>query len=496
MRSIGLSKLAFLMSALLINSCFSINPNIVVQPETKRFIDSDGRERNFHGVNVVYKIPPFAPTLDFDVYQSFGPKDMQYLQDWGLNIVRFGVMWAGVAPEARGQYNETYLSYMRNMVDMMEPYGIYALIDSHQDLYSLVYCGDGAPNWAAKPKAKEAFPIPVQLQPFVYDNTTGWPSDNECGKHSWGSYYGTISVSSAFQSLYDNYDGIQDGFIEQWQQIASTFKTSTNTIGYELINEPWAGDIFVDPFLLYPGVADKKNLQPMYDRLNTGIRSIDSEHIIFFESVTWDELPKGVGFDHVPGGDEYRNLSALSYHYYVPPDFSIDEIMDVRMKDLDKLGCAGMLTEFGGNVGDSESVLESTLLTMEAVERDNQGWIFWIYKDFAPDSYGHLFFNESGEPDWTRVKLFSRTYAQAVAGTTINSQFDSTTAKFSLSYTINPACKLPTEIYLNEALYYPNGYSVEFIPQLYANYTSTTNRIFVNHIIDTSQELTVLITAN
>ncbi|GAM29176.1 hypothetical protein SAMD00019534_123520, partial [Acytostelium subglobosum LB1] len=415
----------------------AMNPNIVVDVNTKRYLDTDGRERYFHGVNVVYKISPYAPGLEFDVYQSFGPQDMQYLQDWGLNVVRLGVMWAGVEP-AQSVYNQTYLSYMRHLVDLMEGYGIYALLDGHQDLFSEAYCGDGAPAWAAKPKAKEAFPLPLAA-PYPLDNVTHFPSREDCNKLGWADYYGTIACSGAFQSLYDNYEGIQDSYSGYWQQIATTFKTSTNVIGYELINEPWAGDVYTDPEILIPGVADRKYLQPLYDRLNTDIRSID-------------------------------------------PDVCID---------YDRLGCAGFLTEFGETSGNSPSVIESSTKIMNAVETYKQGWIFWSYKDFIPGDYESFFYNASGLPDPVRVKLFSRTYAQAVAGTTESTGFDSESGKFSITYTINPNCQLPTEIYLNEDIYYPNGYTVEIVPNMIANYTSTTNRIFIHHQLSIAEPVTI-----
>lgn len=35
--------------------------------------------------------------------------------------------------------------------------------------------------------------------------------------------------------------------------------------------------------ILFPGVADPRNLMPMYEKLHSTIRKIDDEHIIFFE---------------------------------------------------------------------------------------------------------------------------------------------------------------------------------------------------------------------
>jgi endoglycosylceramidase len=59
----------------------------------------------------------------------------------------------------------------------------------------------------------------------------------------------------------------------------------------------------------------------MYDNLNAAIRSVDDQRLILFEPVTWADF--GTGFDHVPGGEVYKNRSALAYHFYVPPGIQI-----------------------------------------------------------------------------------------------------------------------------------------------------------------------------
>lgn len=49
------------------------------------------------------------------------------------------------------------------------------------------------------------------------------------------------------------------------------------------MNEPWCGDVYADPTLLVPGVADRRNLQPAYDVINAEIRKHDQDRIILFE---------------------------------------------------------------------------------------------------------------------------------------------------------------------------------------------------------------------
>lgn len=88
-----------------------------LDPETRRFVDEHGRERYFHGTNVVFKGTPWIPITDhFDPFMSFSEKDMQYLKDWGLNTIRLGIMWPGAEPEA-GKFNETYYKAIEQIVN-------------------------------------------------------------------------------------------------------------------------------------------------------------------------------------------------------------------------------------------------------------------------------------------------------------------------------------------------------------------------------------------
>lgn len=139
-------------------------------------------------------------------------------------------------------------------------------------------------------------------------------------------------------------------------------------LGYELINEPWAGNVFLDPSLIVPTVADRKNLQPLYDNTAKTIREVDTQHPILFAGVTWDDA--GVGFEHVPGGDAWRNKSILAYHFYIPPQIDLPHTMQVRAADMKRLGCGGLMTEF--NCGSQPE--------MDAADAFLQSWIGWEYK--------------------------------------------------------------------------------------------------------------------
>ena len=105
------------------------------------------------------------------------------------------------------------------------------------------------------------------------------------------------------QSLYDNEQQIQDHFAQFWAQVAQRFKDNPYVLGYELLNEPWAGDVYRHPDHFEPskqtcgtiriimqctaytflGVSDPKNLMPMYKKLHSAIREVDDRHVVLFE---------------------------------------------------------------------------------------------------------------------------------------------------------------------------------------------------------------------
>lgn len=107
-----------------------------VDTDSGRIVDSSGRERVFHGLNVVMKGSPWHPSIDsFDPQLSFADEDIANLKDWGLNVVRLAIMWPGVEPQ-RGHFNHTYITIMQAIVRKLHSAGIYTLLEFHQDLFS------------------------------------------------------------------------------------------------------------------------------------------------------------------------------------------------------------------------------------------------------------------------------------------------------------------------------------------------------------------------
>jgi endoglycosylceramidase len=143
--------------------------------------DSDGRVVIMHGVNEVYKNAPYTPEAG-----GFSEADAAYLAAHGVNMVRVGVLWAGVEPQP-GVYDYNYLASIEQTVQMLAKYNIVSLLDMHQDVYSDSIHGgyDGAPAWATDtgglPEIDAGFPWTYVASPAV--------------NHAWDAFWHNSTVA-------------------------------------------------------------------------------------------------------------------------------------------------------------------------------------------------------------------------------------------------------------------------------------------------------------
>ncbi|CAF4625970.1 unnamed protein product [Rotaria sp. Silwood1] len=177
---------------------------IKVDLNTQHFIDEYGRVRIFHGVNVVYKVPPYLPDLThFDPQNSLTDDDLNNLHQWGFNVIRFYTSWMGVNPKSDDNINQDYLSQLSTAIQMMENKGIYALLDCHQDVFSRYFCGEGVPDWIAQKlgdSTVKEFPFPIAPN-MTREPDTGYPKLDECLKHPFFEYYFAEAVVHGFKML-------------------------------------------------------------------------------------------------------------------------------------------------------------------------------------------------------------------------------------------------------------------------------------------------------
>lgn len=460
------------------------------------YIETDsGREVIFHGVNAIVKGFPYIPeTSHWDMDTSLSEEDHAFLEDLGVNVYRLGAMWPGVEP-TRGKYNATYISEVNKIVKAASKHGIYTILDMHQDVFSEKFCGEGVPEWAAIVAVdadKKNFPAPIQ-DPFTDKSVAdGFPTRQDCNKYNWPQYYNTYAAGSAFGSLFQNTSGLLDAWSAYWVQLAKTVGAGNPAVlGYELMNEPWGGDVISKPSLLIPGVMDRTILQPAYDKVAADIRAVDQDSLIIFAAVTWDDVVP-VGFTHAPGGESEAHRSSFAFHYYNPPQFIPDLYFHQRNKDAQRLSVASFLTEFERNNDHSDDD-NSDSFPRVADEADKYGlsWSMWEFKTFcsetaesaASDSqqaafgscktgYGsRLYWDETGKRNDEASRKLARSYARATAGRLTHMHYDTHTADFSMVYRLNSSISKPTEIFLHQELNYPDGVEVTITPSASARWS-------------------------
>ncbi len=443
--------------------------------------------------------------------------------------MRLGFHWHRTEPTP-GVYNTTYVDELVDQIARLNKAEIHVILDMHQDCWSPLFCdAHGIPaayshggSSKYEPHGDKAYPLPIVTP--TYDNKSQLTDCGKVGEHilGWSSCYVTYALGAAAQNLYDNEKGILDRFGDFWKMIASKVMKYPNVIGYELINEPWLGDVplsleeFVpsnpNSNLWYPDEADRKNMAKMYVKLHQYIRTVDNDSIIFFEPATGgnflDAWP--VGFTEGPGGLEYNDRQALSYHVYClfvdskQPhtflqylidllseggcDVLTDSMYDIRDSDTKKLGLAGFMTEFGDNgLGVTTDLIHHATKKMDEFMH---GWTFWY---LTPDPK---------VKNSTIISVLARPYPHKIAGTPSKYSFDPIKKVFQLNYmpcTKEPCANKPTEIFTskNYAFSYGMKVSVESENTVTHHLDETTQMLYINVTkIVTGKPVQVTLTVN
>jgi endoglycosylceramidase len=340
----------------------------------------------------------------------------------------------------------------------------------HQDVMSSNYGDsyDGVPKWLV-----DKYPPPENPYPWPLEEITAWEQG-----------YLTQAASEGFQYLYDNANDSMIEWGQFWSAIASNFTGNPNVLGYNLINEPWIGDYFTNPNLTLSGVAAQINLVPSYDLLHDEIRRYDTEALILYEPVFYGQLReyplRGSGFTEVPGGDDYQNVSAYSFHTYCWPlefkpenatdddiqeradycetDF-LPEMFEAAYSTVNRTGGGLILTEFGICKTWEDVVDLECDVFLRLADRYLMSWVDWDYNDL-------LFYDDNGDYIPGKVHYYTRPYPQATAGVPVLVNFNTTTLDFDFEYIIDTTIQAPTEIFVPQ-YHYSCGYEMENSPNVY-----------------------------
>ncbi len=450
--------------------------------------DRSGRVVFLHGVNVVYKHPPFEVYPDPGKAWNFSAADASLMARLGFNVVRLGMTWRGLEPGTASandpaicrvgqpgnphQFNqrilERYLGRLRRTVDLLGRFHIYTILDMHQDVYNEMFDGEGAPNWAVC--------------------TDGVPSVDPPGR--WSLEYATAAAGIAYDHFWDNdvVGNLQGQYDLVWAKVAAYFHDDPWLLGYDPFNEPFStslvrvGDERFDAQLecFYAGRAHSAEANsgvplscppsvPAEGVIPT-ILANDPHHLIFDEP---DNFARR-GFPTFLGPMSFPNL-VYNVHVYCGARSRVTgnptnliacaaqetHSLNVRAEDPHEMaspsqpgGPAWFVSEFGATSNPGLLTVITAQANLHLV-----GWAYWAWQYYADPtgSAAESLVMADGRLRST-ARVLSQTYPEAVAGRPTSIFFNPATGAFLLRYVPDRSFRAPTVIFVPAQMHYPAGY--------------------------------------
>ena len=414
--------------------------------------DADGRAVILHGVNMVYKLPPYAPSA-----AGFNGPDAAFLARHGFDSVRLGLIYAGVEPHP-GRYDNAYIAKIAKTQGVLARHRIFSLLDFHQDLYNEKFTGEGFPDWAVLDQGQPTEPL------------SGFP----------GTYFTSPGENASWDSLWSDAPGpggvgLQERYAAAWKHVAARFRRQPYVMGYDPINEPWPGTDFAQCINTAGCPAFEQGpLASLEGKVVKAIRKVDSEHTVWYEPVVIAN--SGTSYNTTRPKDS--NVG-FNFHDYCLSGTADPPCGTEEQRTVDNAEAyAGahrvpiLMSEFGAT--DDVPTIERMVTRADASMISWQWWHYCGCKDpttSGPGDTQALVHNPKRAPTGSNVfheklRALERPYPQAVAGTPKAFDYDAVSHTFTLSYsTRSPAGgRLPRKV--TSVVYVPrsdyrDGYRAE-----------------------------------
>lgn len=461
-----------------------------------RFSDESGRIRIFNGMNIDDK--DIGAVFRFDLDDAFFEKFIAN----GFNLIRLAVQWANIEP-IPGQYSESYLGSIDAIFRRAERFGVYILLDMHQDLYSGfggVGGGDGAPDWACVTDGYRAKPYKhVWSEAYAFGKWVHrcfdhfWRNDPVCGK------------------------GLQDHYADLWRMLANRYGDSPALFGYDLLNEPAPGSAakkmvrrlvlsglrqfltskkikrsrilravikkdwnsllaglpgslvrdVVGKLDRYEAVFDRQYYSPFLNRIAAAIREVTPNGILMIEQPFLCNTGVRLSVPTITVNGEREPLQCFGPHAY---DLTVDTPL-YRYADTDRvkaffaemrrsqnrLGVPAIVGEWGGCSDNTDTGWFPHARALLAYFDGNEwGQLYWRYRE--------------GDLDAPLMQMLSRSYPVAIAGSVQSYGYSKDRRMFTLRYLsdgtgetllyVHAPCTIESDAEVCVAKAYPNGASL------------------------------------
>jgi hypothetical protein len=241
----------------------------------------------FRGINIPAKTPSYGndPAIFYPERKNVSFIDapfplntarehFQRLSNYGFNLLRLTVTWEAVMHEGPGVIDTAYLNYLSSLVDIAAEFGLYVIIDPHQDVWSRFTGGDGAPWWTLDAAGFVTDSDRLHQTGCAFVDHLQNPNDPP-PKMIWPTNYGKLATATMFTLFFagdkyapgvnvdetysksNGYFGVNEPLsMQQFLQkyylqfidvVAEKVKNKSNVIGFNSMNEPSNG---------YAGIKD------------------------------------------------------------------------------------------------------------------------------------------------------------------------------------------------------------------------------------------------
>jgi hypothetical protein len=240
------------------------------------FVDPDGGRVLLRGVNLGgdCKIPyPDGGThlpSDFADHRSVSfvgrpfplaeaDEHFARIRSWGFNGLRLLTTWEAVEHAGPGLYDRAYLDYFAELCRRAGAHDLYLFVDFHQDVWSRMTGGDGAPGWVFEAVGLDFTKFhaagAAHVMQAKYDFARGGRQDDTYPTMSWSQNYRypangimwTLFFAGAtfcprFQIEGRNVqDYLQDHYLGAMAAVAERIADLPHVLGFDSLNEPGSG---------------------------------------------------------------------------------------------------------------------------------------------------------------------------------------------------------------------------------------------------------------
>ncbi len=247
-----------------------------IRIDGRRFRDRHGRQVILRGVNLGgdCKVPTtpdghtYLPT-DFADHRTVSfigrpfpleeaDAHLGRLARWGFNCLRLLTTWEAVEHAGPGIYDEAYLDYFAAVARRAGDFGFHVFIDFHQDVWSRMSGGDGAPGWTFEAAGLDFTRFDAagaaHVMAYRYDAAIGGRQD-DYPQMSWGGNY-RMPANAIMWTLFfagpqlaplariegrNIGDFLQNHYLGAMRAVADRVADLPHVIGFDTLNEPGSG---------------------------------------------------------------------------------------------------------------------------------------------------------------------------------------------------------------------------------------------------------------